>query len=117
MRKKTYYGEEEPKKRLPDFKKMTGLDGWDIFKGAAGLLAGGCASAVSHRYLVAAVPKGSNAVEKVVIAAGVYFVTGFVGHKVEQYVLGELDDLKKSVMLAERISSEKKEGGEDVDNG
>lgn len=116
MRKK-YYGDAEPKKERPSLKKATGKSGWDIFTGAAGIVAGGCASATVHKYLSAAVPKGGNLFEKAVIAAGVYFVTGLVGHKVEQYVMGELADLQTSMNIAKQAYSkagEKQEGGEDA---
>lgn len=115
MRKKTYYGEPVEKPERKKLKDLIGLSGWDIFKGGTGLLAGGCASAVAHRYLVAAVPKGSKPIEKVVIAVGVYFVTGLVGHTVEQYVLGELEDLKTSVSTAQAAIEQ--EGAADGRNG
>lgn len=116
MRKKTYYG-DPPAKRRRTLKEITGLNGWDIFKGGTGIIAGGCASAMAHRYLAAAVPAGHNFAEKVVIGVGVYFVTGLIGHTVEQYVMGELDDLRNSLTLAQQISSEKEKGGDDANNG
>lgn len=112
MAKRHYYGEEPEKKERPNFKKMTGLDCWDVFKGVSGLVAGGCASAVAHRYLKAVVPSGGNVAEKAVIAIGVYFVTGFVGHKVEQYVMSEVDDLKNTLGTLKAAKEET-----DVDNG
>lgn len=106
MAKKHYYGEEPVKKEKPSLKKMTGLDSWDIFKGAAGLVAGGCASTVIHRYLQAAVPKGSNVAEKIIIAAGVYFVTGLVGHKVEMYIMDEVDEMKVALNALKKAKEE-----------
>ncbi len=109
MRKNKFYSyeaEEQPKQPLG---QRLGISGWDVAKLAVGLTASGCATVVANRYLSSILPESRNLAEKIVTSVGVYFVTGMVGHKVENYVGEELEQLKNVLDSVNRTAEQIKE--------
>ena len=72
----------------------SGISKWEVFKNVSAMAASGCATMVVNRYLRANMPAGGNIVEKAVLGAGVYFITGVVGAKVAEYCEDELEQIK-----------------------
>ena len=107
--KKYYKYDEEDSKGYSVKEVLKQVKAWDAFKGAVGLVAGGCAAAVMNRYLKGALPEETSTFGKVVTAVGVYFVTGFVGSTVDKHVRNEMDDIWKSVHEADEAIRKAKE--------
>lgn len=110
---KKYYGYDDAEAAKDELRQQIRVGGWDIIKGVACLTAGGCASMMVGRYLNAALPESRNLLEKTITVAGVYFVTGFVGHQVETYVGNELEHLKATLDSSAEAVKKAKEAAND----
>lgn len=91
---KKYYGDKDPVKLT--MKEKYGFDGWDIAKAGLGLVASGCATVVLHKYLKGVIPSETSIAEKIVTGIGIYFMSGMVGKKVDEYVRSEMEDIRKA---------------------
>ena len=89
------------------------IDKWNLFKRVMSVAAGGCASAMTRKYLKANLPEAQSTAETVITGVGVYFMTGLVAEKVSEYTERELDEWRDSIMTAKDAAKDEevRDGG------
>lgn len=120
MAKKEYYDYDFDDDKVLFGKRKKGkvrifskIDKWEVLKSGVSMAASGCATVVVSKYLKANMPEAESMVDKFIMGAGAYFITGLVGSKVAEYCDKELDDFRRAVKAASVIEDEKElEDGE-----